>query len=84
MVCLVVVRKRLLVSLTLHYGGFSFLVNLVLKQGRVCQTRHSLMVARILVSVVFFQVVRKDNQGFVSEQQGVCRESVLSVWWFGV
>ena len=84
MVCLAVVRKYPAMIQVLFYEDFSFLLNLILKQGRFCQTRHSLMVARILVSVVFFLIVRKGNLGFVNGQLAVCRENVLLILWCAV
>lgn len=79
MACLVVVRKRLLVSLTLHCEGFSFQVSSVSKLLRLCQTpRMVLMMARRrMASVVFFLVVRKDSPDFARGQQEVLSESML-------
>lgn len=82
--CLVVVRKRLAIVQAHFCEGFSFLLNLVLKRCRLCRTRRSLTVARILVSVVFFLVVRIGSPDFAREQLAVCRENVLLVWWFAV
>lgn len=82
MACLVVVRKRLLVSLTLRCGGFSFQLSLVSKQLLLCQIWRmvlTLLVQRRMASAVFFPVVRKGSLGFAPEELEVLSENMLLV-----